>query len=182
MGLRVATWACAVAVAMTLASIDARAEAPSKADVARATELKKSGDELAHASQFREALKAYDDSYALVADPAILYNRGRAHEALGEFAEALDEFEKFVATAPGDMKTRVPNLETRVQEIAHNVATVVLQCPVAGATVVIRGKTAGTTPLASPIRLTAGDAAIEVTAAGYKPFQKSATLAGGETM
>jgi hypothetical protein len=29
--------------------------------------------------------------------------------------------------------------------------------------------------------MAAGDAAIEVTAAGYKPFHKSATLAGGET-
>jgi len=166
---------------MTLASIDARAETPSKADVARAADLKKAGDAFAHASQFREALKAYDESYALVPDPAILYNRGRAHEALGELPEALDELEKFVATAPSDLKSRVPNLDGRVQEIAHNVATVVLQCPVAGATVVIRGKAAGTTPLASPLRMTAGDAAIEVTAVGYKAFQKSATLAGGET-
>jgi hypothetical protein len=166
---------------MTLASVDARADTPSKADVARAAELKKAGDTFAHASQFREALKAYDESYALVADPAILYNRGRAHEALGEFPEALDELERFVATAPSDLKSRVPNLEGRVQEIAHNVATLVVECPVAGATVVIRGKTSGTTPLAAPLRLSAGDAAIEVTAAGYKAFQKSATLAGGET-
>jgi hypothetical protein len=149
-----------------------------KADEARAAELKKQGDDLVHASKFREALQAYDGSFAIIPNPAIHYNRGRAYQGLEEFPAALDELEKFVAEAPPELKARVPNLDKMIGEIGSHVGTLVLNCAVAGATVTIGEKTVGTTPL-PPYRAVAGDTAIVVTAPGYAPFNQNAMLVAG---
>jgi hypothetical protein len=164
-----------------MASSPACAEGPSKADAARAAELKKQGDELVHTSHFREALEAYEGSYALVPDPAILYNRGRALQQLGDFPAALEMLEKFAAGAPAELKARVPNLAKMIGDIGAQVATVVINCPVEGAMVMVRGKSVGTTPLASPIRVSVGEASIDVMAPGYAPFRRDAQLQAGST-
>lgn len=156
--------------------------APTNADKARAAELKKKGDELVHAGQYREALPLYEESFSLVPDPALHYNRGSALEKVGDFPAALDALEKFADTAPPALKARVPNLEGRMKEIAQKIATVVIRCSVEGASVTIRGHAEGNTPLPNPVRTSAGDATIDVAAPGYAPFHKEVTLAGGETI
>lgn len=170
-----------VVLALVAAPVCAYAGEPSKPDAARAAELKKQGDELMHSSHFREALGAYEQAYAAVPNPAILYNRGNALQQLGDLPAALDMFEKFVADAPESLKSRVPNLSKTIEELAAQVATVAIECPVAGAAVVVRGKTAGTTPLGAPIRVVPGPATIDVTAPGYASFHRDATLTGGAT-
>jgi hypothetical protein len=170
----------ALAIALLLAASPALA-APSKADIARAADLKKKGDEQVHASHFREGLELYDQAYAINPDPAILYNRGRAREQLGEYAEALEQLEKFASDAPPALRGKVPNLDKMIADMKQKVASVAIQTSLAGATVVIRGKTIGTTPLSGPIRLNAGDASVDVMADGYKTFHKDLKLAAGET-
>ncbi len=152
----------------------------SKADQARASELKKQGDDLVHASKFKEALEKYDASFALVPNPAIQYNRGRALQGLQDFPGALDALDKFVATAPPDLRAKVPNLDKTIAEIASHVATLVIHCEVAGASVTLRGASAGTTPM-KPLRTSAGDATITVTAPGYVVFTQDTTLAAGQS-
>ncbi len=153
---------------------------PSKADQARAAELKKEGDALVHASKFREALAKYDASFAIVQNPAIHYNRARALESIGDYAGALDAFDQFVATAPADLKSRVPHLDEMIAKVAAHVATLVVQCDVPGAAVTVRDKPAGTTPL-GPIRTTPGEATVTIAAPGYVTFSETRTLARGES-
>jgi hypothetical protein len=168
--------ACVTMAALTLCGpVFAQA---TKADEAHAAELKKQGDDLVHASKFREALQAYDDSFAIVPNPAIHYNRGRAFQSLEEFPAALDELEKFVATAPLELKARVPNLDKLMADIASHVATVVINCAVTGATVALGDKTIGTTPL-PPFHAATGETAITVTAPGYAPYNQNAMLIAG---
>ncbi len=153
---------------------------PTKADQARAAELKKEGDALVHASKFKEALEKYDASFGIVPNPAIHYNRGRALQNLGDYPAALDALDQFVATAPPDLRSKVPNLDKTMAEIAAHVATLVVRCEVPGASVSVRGKTLGTTPL-KPFRTTPGDVSIEVTAPGYVVFTQDTSLTPGET-
>lgn len=169
-------FACA-AVVLALA---APAFGQSKADEARATELKKEGDKLVHDSKYREALEKYDASFALVANPAIQYNRARALQALGDFPGALDAFEKFDKTAPAALKSRVPHLDKMIADVAAHVATVAVRCEVPGAKVTLRGKEIGTTPMQS-YRTTPGDATITVEAPGYVTFTEDTSLAEGQT-
>ena len=154
--------------------------AQSKADEARATALKKEGDALVHASKFREALDKYDASLALVPNAAIHYNRARALQSLGDYPAALDAMDKFAATAPESLKSRVPHLEEMIAQIAAHVATVVVRCEVPGAAVTLRGKPAGTTPM-QPLRTTGGEATVTVAAPGYVTFSRDVMLDEGQT-
>jgi len=169
-------------VAMMLAlSAPAWAQpAASPADQARAATLKKEGDALVHASKFHEALEKYDASFAIVPNPAIHYNRGRALQGLGDFPAALDELDRFVATAPPELKVKVPNLDKTMAEIAAHVSTLVIRCEVPGASVSVRGKSTGTTPV-QPLRMAPGEATITVTAPGYVVFNEDRMLAAGES-
>ena len=154
------------------------AAAPAAADDPAA--LKKQGDEAMRTLHYQEALEAYDKAYALKRDPAILYNRARAEQGLANYPAALDAIEEFVRVAPEELKQRVPQLAELVDDIRRHVALVVVVCPVAGAAVTVDGKVVGTTPLAAPIRTSAGAVAIGVEAKGYLPLHKEVTTEGGK--
>jgi hypothetical protein len=154
--------------------------APTKEEIAKATELKKKGDDQSHNSQFKDAIASYDASFAIVPDPAIHYNKARALQQLGEFPEALAEMHEFEKAAPPALKAKVP-LAKLLEEIEHNIATVTIQCEVAGATVVINDKDVGTTPISTPIQVKSGDASIIVKADGYVAYTSARDLPGGET-
>ncbi|HEX7600652.1 MAG TPA: PEGA domain-containing protein, partial [Polyangiaceae bacterium] len=155
------------------------AHAQTEAELARAVELKTQGDALVHALHYREALVAYDAAFQISHDPAILYNRGRALDALGETPQALDALEEFIRVAPASLKGRVPKLDELVASVRARVATVVVHCPVEGASVFVRRRLEGTTPLVAPLRVPTGAARVEVQAAGYQPYLVEMNLDGG---
>lgn len=169
-----------MALALGVASSSPAYAQANKADQAKAAELKKRGDDLVHQSKFKEALEAYDQSFALVPNPAIYYNRARALESMEDYPAALDAFEKFAANAPPDLKARVPNLDKMTADVASHVATLIIKCPVDGAIVTVGGRNVGTTPV-QPQRLAPGEVSITVTAPGYVAFNNTMTLSGGES-
>jgi len=153
---------------------------PTKAEEAKAAELKKQGDDLVHASKFKEALDKYDASFAIVPNPAIQYNRGNALKNLQDWTGALDAFDKFVATAPPELKAKVPNLEKTMAEVREHVATIVIKCNVPGAMILVGEKNLGTVPV-QPFRTTPGDVTITASAQGYITAKQDVTLMPGET-
>jgi len=79
-----------------------------------------------NAENFRLALEGFTRSRALMrAEPRaailILFNIGRAHEELGDDAEALAEFEQYLREAPADAPFRQPT-EDRVLELRARLA------------------------------------------------------------
>jgi hypothetical protein len=152
---------------------------PSADDRARAVELKQRGDVAIDSMRYGEAADAYTKAYAITKDPALLYNRGRALQALGDFPGALTDLEAFEAAASSDLKARVPRLAELVAEVRGHVATLVLSCNVAGARVLVREKIVGTTPLKGSLRLNAGAATVELTVEGYMPYTKKLELPAG---
>ncbi len=172
-------FACAAMVLALTTPVWAQA---TKADEAKAAELKKQGDDLVHASKFKEALTKYEESFAIVPNPAIHYNRGRALQKLEDYPGALDALDKFVATAPPDLRAKVPNLDKTIAEIEAHVSTLVVKCDVPGATVALR-KDGSSIPLelAHPLHLKPGDATITASAPGYVNFSQDTMLVAGET-
>src|SRR5262245_14749543 len=123
----VARWML-LAIALVLASARAAAQSgqpsgPGADDNARAAELKKQGDVAIDSMRYGEAVDAYSKAYALAKDPALLYNRGRALQALGDFPGALEALEGFDATASAELKARVPRLNALLTEVRAKVAT-----------------------------------------------------------
>ena len=154
---------------------------PSDEKVAKALKLKQRADRSMRDLRYSEALELYNRSYALNPLPALLYNRGRALEALSRFPEALDQLEEFVNTAPAELKAKTPHIDELIEEIRGKITTLTIKSKVKRARILVRSQAVGTTPLKRPLRVNAGDATIEVSAEGYKPFKKKVTLPpGGE--
>src|SRR5580700_9805040 len=91
-----ATFAALVLLSV-LHPLAARAQAPappiappaSTSTPDRAAQLKQQGDAAMESLHYADALGAYTQAYALSRDPALLYNQGRAQQALGNFPDAL---------------------------------------------------------------------------------------------
>jgi hypothetical protein len=141
--------------------------------------LKKRGDEAMESLRYADALSAYAQAYALTKDPALLYNQGRAQQALGNFPEAQVALERFAAEAPAELRARVPKLDELVADVKRHVARLTIQCPARGARVLVRDRVVGVTPLAAPLDLNAGTATVEVDAEGYETYRRDVELAGG---
>lgn len=182
--------ALALSLTLVLGSLPARADppadsappAPPAADGGRAAELKKSGDVAMEALRYADALEAYASAYAITANPALLYNMGRALQALNRYPEALSKLEAFDAAAPAELKKRVPRLPLLIGELRAKVATLTIQSNAEGARILVRGTVVGKAPLPGPLKLISGKADIEIEAEGYFPFKQTVDLPGGGSM
>jgi hypothetical protein len=144
----------------------------------RAAQLKVAGDAAMETLRYADALGAYAQAYALSKDPALLYNQGRAQQALGNFPEALSDLERFAQQAPPELRARVPKLDELVADVRKHVAHLAIRCQTRGARVLVRERVAGTTPLAAPLDVDAGFAHIEIDAEGYEPYRRDVDLPG----
>ena len=108
----------------------------------------------------------------------MLYNMGRALQALNRFPEALEKLRAFEKAAPPELKARVPRLPKLIAEIRDHVSTLTITTNVAGARIVVRNTVVGKSPLPAPLELVSGPADIEIEAEGYFPAKKSVVLAG----
>jgi hypothetical protein len=144
---------------------------------AHAAELKATADRAMDAHHYDEAIAGYTEAYGVFPDPALLYNRSRAHEARAEYPDAFDDLEKFANTASPELRSKVPRLTDLLLDLRQRVATFELVCNVAGARVLVGGKEIGTTPL-KPIRLNAGKVTIEILAEDQFPYKKELELKG----
>jgi len=174
---------CTLWLALTSfsAPLHAQEAAPAGASVqaqSKATQLKTDGDEAMGDLRYAEALELYTESYALVPNPALLYNRGRALEALARFPEALAQIERFAREAPLDLKKRVPQLDELIETLRRNVCTLKLDISVEGARVLLRSEQIAESPVVRPLPVNAGRATLEVVAEGYRPFKKQVVLPG----
>jgi hypothetical protein len=149
-------------------------------DRAAASELKRQADAAFDAKHYDEALKLYDQSYALEPQPSIFYNRGRVHQYLAHYPLAEAELERFRREAPADVMAKVPTFAAILADVRKHVAIVNVDCGVAGAHVLVDSVDVGTTPMA-PVHVNAGTDRVDVLADGYYPYHRVHTLRGGET-
>jgi hypothetical protein len=170
-----ATLACASAARAE----DTPPSPPATTPEERARDLKSLGDRAMDAGRPADALTAYTEAYRISPDPALLYNRGRALLALGEYPDALAEVEKFDEAAPADLKARVPGLPKLLAELRQKVSTLSLTCAAPGARVRLRDRTLGSCPLRGPVRGAAGKATLEVSSEAYFPYSREVELPPG---
>jgi hypothetical protein len=180
------TFVLALSAALALSPSPLRAQDAPPADAApevdpqaRAAARKTNGDEAMEALRYEDALAAYSDAYAITKNPALLYNMGRALEALNRFPEALEKLTAFEAAASPELKARVPRLPTLIAELRQHISTLDIHTNVEGARIVVRNVVVGKSPLSAPLKLVAGPAEIEVDAEGYFGTKKTITLEGG---
>lgn len=98
---------CAILAAGTLAAswtATAAAQATSISRTDSAATLAAKAREAYEAGRFREAITLYEEAYAREANPTLLFNAGRCHEALAtaeDLARAVERYEAYLRGAPG---------------------------------------------------------------------------------
>ena len=105
-GLAVGALACA----LTLASPAAHAQSAEDPE-----ELRRRGNDLVDRGRAAEAIELYQRAYEQSKMPALLYNLGRAHMSLGDFATALGELELFKESAQEELLRKVPSLGATIE-------------------------------------------------------------------
>ena len=83
---------------MTIAS-STSAQPADTATRDKALELFRASDAHYKVGEFEEAARLLRESYDLYPEPLILYNLGRALEGMGDFAGAVEQYERYLATA-----------------------------------------------------------------------------------
>jgi hypothetical protein len=156
------------------------AAAPPSADVRASDQRKKDGDTLMSERRYADALVAYNEAYALSPNPVLHYNRARALQFLARYPESLEAFERFKAEAPESVRARVEALDELIAEVRRRVTTLEVRCNVDGAQVRLGDRVIGTTPLAKPVVVVAGEVQLEISAPGLASFTKVLKLPGDE--
>jgi len=144
-----------------------------------AAELRGRANAAMNSGRPADALKAYERVYELTRNPAMLYNMARAQQALTNYPLAEDLLRQFKAEAPPAVLEKVGNLDGILEEVVTRIHTLTLQARVVGAEVRVGGRVVGTTPLAKPLRINAGDTQVDVQAHGFVPFSRRLDLRGG---
>ena len=154
-------------------------EAASAESTARAAEIKKRGDDAIDTGRPADTLAAYVEAYGLTKDPALLYNKGRALQGLGEYPQTLEELEAFEKAAPPELRARVPGLAKQLSDLRNRVTTVSIACDTMGARVRFRDRSLGKCPLPEKLRIASGRGTLDVLADGYFPYVREVDLADG---
>lgn len=145
----------------------------------RASGLRSAGNQAMLEMRYVDALAAYRESAALAPEyTGIWYSIARAHQLLGEFAEALTSLERFEREAAPETKAKVGQLDRLFAELRARVGTLQLTCNVQGARVLLRNKVIGVTPL-PPTRIEAGAAPLELELDGFFPARREIVVPAG---
>ena len=155
-----------------LAGQDATAEAEKL--IRHGVELRRTHDDDAAQREFQ---KAYD----LVHTPRAAGQLGLAEQALGRWEDAERHVSEAIHTPadPWVVKNR-PALDQALNTIQAHLGRVEVIGDLNGASVSVNARDAGRLPMAEPVRVSAGQVDIQVTAPGYVPVQRTVTIVGGQ--
>lgn len=145
----------------------------------QALELKARADELFRIREYLEALELYERAYALFRDPRVLYNSGRALQALGRYGDALQRLLDFRAQAPAELRSRLHGFDALLDDLRQRVCEVRVSVNLPGARVSLGSEVLGESPLAEARFVNAGQRRLQVHKEGYFPVQRDVVLRGG---
>lgn len=145
----------------------------------RASAAKVRGDAAMVAGRPADALRDYEVAAQLSSDPALVYNRARALQALERYPEAARTMEKFAAVATPELKARVPKLEALLLELRSRSSALDLRCATEGAEVRVEQTLVGKTPLLSKLDWNTGRVTVTVTHPEFHTFTRTLELPPG---
>ena len=129
----------------------------------------------------RAALAKFNEAFALVQSPKIMFNMGKAYRALGNDVEALRAFDTFLDEAPYAPKASRADAEREVQALRPKLSYIEVETEDTGSTVRIDGREMGKAPLVRPVVVAPGSHEVKVEKTGMVAETRSvAPIAGPE--
>ncbi len=99
---------------------------------------------------------------------------------MGRRAEAAAHFERFLASASGAPPAIVSAARARLARLRHGLASLRVECLVAGAVISVDGKDVGRTPMDLPHYVEPGSHRVKVSREGFVLSAKTVELQPGE--
>lgn len=174
-----AVW-CASSSSLLAHAQEAAPSASADDAIARARAHYERGVALFDEEQFTAALAEFEAAYAISHRPALLFNIGQIQARLGhavESADALEAYLEQVAEVPAERRALV---EAEIATQRGRIVSVTVTADVDGAMVSLDDVDRGTTPLPAPLRVSAGEHLLRVSADGHETSQQRFRVAGGE--
>ncbi len=127
------------------------------------------------------ALQLFQQAHQLDPSPMTLGQMGSMEYFLHRWDESEEHLSAAMADTTNDWVTRYrPMLVKALADVRVHVGELDVSGTPAGAQVYVNGRARGVLPLKAPLRVSEGEAAVQITAGGYQPFVgRAQVLAGG---
>jgi hypothetical protein len=146
---------------------------PAKEDYRSAVLLYEDGD-------FVGALVKFKSAHARSSEPRLLWNIAACEKNLRHYATVLDIVERYRRETAGRLSPeRQREVEALIGAVRALVSVVHVKVDEPGASVLVDGQPAGTTPLDHPLLVDLGQRQVTVTKAGFKEHRITQDFAGG---
>jgi len=144
------------------------------------------------AREFRPAIQEFEAAAALVPSADLWFNIARAHEELGDQADAIDFYQRYLRDRvdPPDaeeVQATIVRLRSEAEAIRlasdqrPTTGTLRLRVSETGASIALDDQSVGQSPLDVPMPLEPGSHRLELTRDGYVPFRASVDIERGVT-
>jgi tetratricopeptide (TPR) repeat protein len=129
------------------------------------------------------ALIEFKRAYATAPNYRVLYNLGQVSNTLGDYTAAESYFQQYLKDGGAEIDSaRRRDLENTLGKLAGRITTVNLTCNVAGAELFVDDVSVGTSPLAEPVRVSAGTRRLSAAISGRRRAARAVEAAGGESL
>ncbi len=136
------------------------------------------GLELFRAESWGAALAEFEASRRLHPTRAATRNAAICLKNLERYEESVSLYEGWITSFPDAPPEERARVEEELKALARLVGTLEVRVREGGASVFVDGVDRGTSPLAAPLRLSAGTHLVQIYKEGYVPSQASVLVAG----
>lgn len=150
-------------------------------DTASASVRFRRGVQFYEAGDHRAALIEFQRAYEIAPNYRVLFNLGQASFQLHDYAEARLAFERYLQEGGAEVsEERRAEVGRELDTLRQYVSSLTIAVNVEGAQISVDNQFVGTSPLDTPLTLSAGRREVSVSLEGYAPIDRVVDLAGGE--
>ncbi len=141
-----------------------------------------SAKELYEAQDFQGALVEFQRAYDLSKNPRVLFNIGVCEKNLRRYVRAIARWNQQLAESAGKLTTtEEQEIKDAIAALQQFVSSIQITSNEAGATILVDGEEAGTTPLAGPLPIDVGRHTVKLRKDGFQEQQVLVNVASGKT-
>lgn len=154
---------------------------PTDSNVDSARQHFLSGVDLYREGDFRAAIIEFERAYEAAPNFKVFYNIGQAHLELQDYAAAHVAFKRFLEEGGSRVDpAQRKKVEDEIRRLAGRIANARIRANVDGATILVDDVAKGTTPLSTPLVVSAGRRKFSAQKQGYLSATRSVDVAGGD--
>lgn len=139
------------------------------------------GVKLFEEGEFDKASIAFNRAYQLRPSYKILFNIAQVENGLKRYARALEAYSRYLKEGKNHLsEERIKSVNVEIERLQTLVGTLVVECPISGAIVMLDGERRGETPLKRDVFVEMGTHEIVLRKGMKVLYQETFRIAGGQ--